>query len=106
MILVLLAFWFGYKKAKETGRNPFIWSIAAGATFIGVQLFIGLMIGIFLGFGMMAFGWSESIFDDFEIVISIVAAIGSLFVLMQLLKYVATPKPERTDSVQNVESGE
>jgi len=106
MILVILAFWFGYKKAKETGRNPLLWSIAAGVTFIGVQVFIGVMIGLFLGFGIVAFGWSESIFDDYEIVFTIVAAIGSLVVLMQLLKYIATPIAEPTDVNSETRSGD
>ncbi len=41
MVLIILAIWFGYKKARDTGRNKFLWAAIAGGVFLGVQILGG-----------------------------------------------------------------
>jgi len=88
MVLAILAAWFGYKKAKETGRNGILWAFICAGTFIGTQLLCTLVIGTFIGIGIAFFGWSEKIYDDYSpliTVICIIASIGSLFLLFRHL---------------------
>ncbi len=78
MILALLFAYYGYKKAEAAGRNGIAWALIALAVFIGTQLLIGLAIGIFLGFGIEAFGWSDSLIENYAMLINIAAIIGGL----------------------------
>lgn len=87
MILVILAIWFGYKKAKATGRNPFLWAFICAAIFIGAQIVCGAAIGIFIGIGIAAWGWSEKTFDDYNILISVVSTIFGLAGLFLTFRY-------------------
>lgn len=87
MILVILAIWFGYKKAKETGRNPFLWAFICAAVFIGVQIVCGLAIGTFVAIGITAWGWSEKTFDDYNILISVISTVFSVAGLFLVFRY-------------------
>jgi MFS family permease len=88
MLLVILAIWLGYKKARDSGRNPYLWAFIAAAVFIGTQVVAGLLVGAFIGFGIAFWGWRESAIDDSAIIItiiSIVASIGSLLLVFRYL---------------------
>ena len=106
MLLSILAAWFGYKKAKETGRNGFLWAFICAGTFIGVQILCGLVIALFIGIGIGVWGWSEKVFDDYNILISIVSmvfGIASLFLVFRYLdkipqnEIVSQPPPPPAD---------
>jgi MFS family permease len=106
MILAILAAWFGYKKGKDTGRNGFLWAFICAATFIGVQLLSGAAIGIFIGIGIAAWGWSEKLFDDYNILISLISlvfGIASLFFVFRYLdkvpqsEIISPPPPPPAD---------
>lgn len=105
MLFAILAIYFGYKKAKDSGRNPILWAVISGAVFIGLQLLTGLLIGFLMGFGIAAWGWSETIFEDYAWGISIasiiVSVIGILLVFRHLDKIpdeelVTSPPPPPT----------
>lgn len=88
MLLVILAIWFGYKKAKASGRNPWLWAFISAAVFIGTQVLVGLLIGVFIGVGIAFWGWRESALEDSTIVItilSIAASIGSMLLVFRYL---------------------
>lgn len=88
MILAILFAVLGWRKAEETGRSKVLWAFLMVVFFIGGQLFAGIAIGVFLGFGIEAFGWSESVFDDYYWPISIVSlafAIGMCSLVLYLL---------------------
>lgn len=87
MILAILAVWFGYKKARDTGRNGILWGAICGGAFIGVQFFVALAIGITIGIGIEAFGWSETLYEDLEWVITIVAIAASVIALWLLFRF-------------------
>ena len=87
MILALLAIWFGYKKARDTGRNPYLWAAICGGTFIGVQLLVGLAVGFILGVDVEGFGWSESVFEDYSWVYTILAMAASILSVYLLFRY-------------------
>jgi hypothetical protein len=100
MILAILALVWGYQKAKATGRNPFLWAIIAGAAFMGTQIIVGLMIGIFLGLGVAFFGWSESIFDTYYWPISIVSWLLGILCLWLVLRFLDRPLQTQPDYFQ------
>lgn len=87
MILAILAFIWGYRKGRDTGRSPALWSVICGFTFLGVQLLFSLGIGILLGIGVVAFDWNERIIDDYSLIISIVALVPAGLALWGIFKY-------------------
>jgi cytochrome c biogenesis protein CcdA len=87
MLFAILAIWFGYKKAKDTGRNPILWGAICGATFIGAQLLTGIVFGIFIGFGIALWGWPETLYDDLSWLITIAAIIVSLGLVWVIFRF-------------------
>jgi hypothetical protein len=49
-----------------------------GVAFIGTQFLVGIGAGGFIGFGVAFWGWDEKLYDDYSIVISIVAIVVSV----------------------------
>jgi len=107
MLLIILAIWFGYKKARDSGRNPFAWAAISGGVFIGTQLLVGIGFGILLAIGQEVWGWDDNVFDKYSVVISIPALVLSLIALWLLFRfldrrpkveeYAAPPPPPRFD---------
>lgn len=87
MLLVILAIWFGYKKGKESGRNPFLWAFICAAVFIGAQVLTGFVIGGIMGLGIALWGWPEDIYDRYTLPISVAAIIVSLGSLLLVFRY-------------------
>ena len=87
MILAIITAWLAYKRAKASGRNPWLWAFIGIAVYIGAQILMGVPIAIFLAIGIMLFGWPESAFTDYEIPLNIVGVIGAIFASWLLLKY-------------------
>lgn len=87
MLLAILAIWFGYKKARDTGRNGVLWGAISGVTFIGVQLLVSLGFGFVIGIGVALWGWNESLYNDMTWVITIVAIVASIFALWLLFRF-------------------
>ena len=87
MLLAILAFWWGYKKGRDSGRNAILWSVICGGTFIGIQLAVGLGVGILIGVGTQVWGWDANALDKFSILISIASVIPAVIVLMIMFKY-------------------
>jgi hypothetical protein len=87
MLLVILAIYFGYKKAKDTGRNPILWAIVCAAIFIGLQLVTSVGVGVVMGLGIAMWGWPETIFDDYSWGITIVSIVVSIIGLLLVFRY-------------------
>src|SRR5688572_22632143 len=87
MLLAILFAYFGYKKANDSGRNGILWGFIALAVFIGTQLVVGLLIGVVFAGGIIAFGWSETIFEDYEILLNIAGIIAGIIGGYAILKY-------------------
>jgi 4-amino-4-deoxy-L-arabinose transferase-like glycosyltransferase len=96
MLLVILAFWFGYKKAKATGRNPWLWAFICSGVFIGTQFVTGFLIGGILGLGIAIADWPEDIYDRYSILITIVAIVVSLVALWLVFRYLDRVPQEPT----------
>ncbi len=95
MLLVILAIWFGYKKARDTGRNPFLWAAICGGTFIGVQLLVGIGFGVIIALGIELWGWSDGLYDKLSWAISLVAVVISVAALYLLFRFLdRVPKEE------------
>ncbi|HEV8593457.1 MAG TPA: hypothetical protein VGQ55_15235, partial [Pyrinomonadaceae bacterium] len=76
MILAIITAWLAYKKANESGRNGILWAIAGVGVFIGTQFIVQLGLGVLLGVGMLAFGWSERLIDNYTWPITIASIIA------------------------------
>ncbi len=87
MIFAVLFAYYAYQKANKSNRNGLLWAAIALGAFIGTQLLVGLLIGVFLGIGVGAFGWSENIFDTYSLPINIVAIVISGLVAYLILRY-------------------
>ena len=94
-----------YKKAKLTGRSGILWAFIAAGVYIGAQLLLGLAIGVFLGLGVELFGWSETVYNDYNLLISavcIVASFGGIWLVFRYLDKIpeeetfAAPPPPPT----------
>ncbi len=86
MLFALLFIFLGYKRAKNAGKNGILWGTLAGVTFIGTQLLTGLMIGIFLGIGVEVWGWSEDVFEKYELGITLIAVVLSFITAFIVVK--------------------
>ena len=88
MILLILAIWYGYKKARDTGRNKFAWAAISGGVFIGIQVIITLGFGVFLGIGQALWGWDDSVYESgYSIFVSLAAVVLSIAGLMFVFRY-------------------
>jgi ABC-type glycerol-3-phosphate transport system permease component len=96
MILFILAAYFAYKKAKSTGRNGILWAFITAGVYIGMQLLLGIGIGIFLAVGVEFFGWSETVYNDFNLLISAVCIIGSFGGVWLVFRYLDKIPEEET----------
>ncbi len=87
MILVILAAIMAYRKAVATERSGWKWAAITSGAFLGTQLLIQFGGGILLGLGITFAGWSESVFDTYGIIITIISVIASLIVMWLILRY-------------------
>ena len=87
MILAILAFIWGYRKGRDSGRNAALWSVICGSTFLGIQVIFSLGIGMFIGLGIAMWGWSEKLLDQYSILISIAAIVPAGLALWLIFRY-------------------
>jgi hypothetical protein len=64
MIFAVVVAILAYRRAKENGRNPAVWALAAIATWIGTQLVVSAGAGVAAALGVELLGWSEDIYDN------------------------------------------
>jgi ABC-type nitrate/sulfonate/bicarbonate transport system permease component len=108
MILSILAFIWGYRKGKATGRNPWLWSIICGLAFLGTQFATAIVFGLAIGIGVAFFGWDDQLFEKLYYVIQIVAIVASIVALLLVFRfldripqepvYSVPPAPPRFDN--------
>ncbi|CAN5200168.1 hypothetical protein BH20ACI1_BH20ACI1_21550 [soil metagenome] len=77
-IAVFIAAYFVYKTAKDTGRGAVGWSLLTVAVGVGLQIVLPVLIGIFVGVFMMAYGNSVTDIQENLQSASIIIAIGCL----------------------------
>jgi hypothetical protein len=88
MILLILAVWYGYKKARDTGRNKFLWAAISGGVFIGIQLLVGLAYGVLLAIGQELWGWDDSVYSNgASVFVSLAAIVLSIIGLMIVFRF-------------------
>lgn len=87
MLLAILAIWFGYKKGRDSGRSGALWGVISGAAFIGTQFLVAILIGAGMGLGIAFWGWSETIYEDNQIWITLVSIAASIAVILLIFKY-------------------
>lgn len=87
MVLIILAIWFGYKKARDSGRNPWAWAAISGGVFIGAQLLVGIGFGFLIGIGQQLWGWDDNAFDNYVLLANIPAIIVSVAALWLVFRF-------------------
>jgi MFS family permease len=91
MILVIIAAWLGYKRASANGRNGGLWALVTATAFLGAQILVGVGAGMFIAFGIAAWEWPETTFEDSLILINVVAVIASFLVVWPILRWLDKP---------------
>jgi hypothetical protein len=95
MILAIITAVLAYQRAKGAGRKGWLWAVVGAVVYIGTQLFVGLAAGVFLGIGVALFGWPDSVFDDYQILITILSLIAAIAASWLLIKFLSrTPAEE------------
>jgi hypothetical protein len=89
MIFAIVTAILAYQRAKEGGRNGWVWAIVGAVVYVGTQLLVGLAAGVFLGFGVALLGWSESVFEDYEILITLLGLGGAIAASWLLIKFLS-----------------
>ena len=87
MLFAILAIWFGYKKARDTGRNAFLWAAICGGAFVGIQLLVGIGAAMFIELGVAFAGWSEGLYEKYTWLISFIAIVFSFGGLLLIFRY-------------------
>lgn len=87
MLLTIFAIWFGYKKARDSGRNGILWGAICGGVFIGTQFMVAIGAGIFIGIGVEMWGWKETLYDDMSWVITLASIVASIVALLIVFKF-------------------
>lgn len=87
MVFALITAWLAYKRAKATQRSGIVWAVIGAAVFIGTQLLVSLGCGIALGLGVELLGWSETVYDNWTMPITIIAIAASFATSWLLLRY-------------------
>ncbi len=111
MILVVLAIWFGYKKGRDTGRNPFLWAAISAGAFIGAQIVVGIVGATVLTIMTQGFDWLDRDLGAAEAAINVLAIIASFLALWMVFRYLdkipkdnenyeQPPPPPKFDNVE------
>lgn len=87
MLFTILAIWLGYKKGRDTGRNPFLWAAIFGSAFVGLQLLVAIGAGVLIAVGVEFANWEESLYDAYSWLISLVAIVVSFAGLLLIFRY-------------------
>lgn len=94
MILFIIAAFMAYKKASLTGRSGILWAFITAAVYIGTQLILALGIGLFLGIGVELFGWSETIYEDWNLLVTALCIVASFGAVWLIFRYLDKAPPE------------
>jgi MFS family permease len=79
LIFVVVAPFFIYRTAKQTGHNAIFWSLAAFGVGFGMQIVIPFLIGIFMSIVLLATGRSVEETQEMIFGLSFVIGIVCLF---------------------------
>jgi hypothetical protein len=94
MIFAIISAFLAYRKAKDTGRNGWLWALVAAVTFIGTQLVAALILGLGLGIILGIMGRTEEEFKMAEFAVTAFAVILSFVTTWLLLRYLdRVPQP-------------
>lgn len=85
---IIIATIFIYKTANQNGYNAILWSVIAVVTFFGVQLLLGIIVGIVLAIGMLYAGWTPDSLFGLSMIINLVTLALSVGSVLLILRYV------------------
>lgn len=98
-IFVIIAPFFVYRSAKQSGRNAVGWALTAAAVGIGIQVVIPFLIGIVLGLALLASGTPpdgiRQAVTTPSIIIGIICLIISVAGVLVIMQHVAKIPEEK-----------
>ena len=100
LLLMFGAAWFGFKKAKLAGRNPYLWGLICIAAFVVPQVVSGILMGsvVFLASEVLGLGQPLSSGDNYFSLINILSLIAGFIGLLWAYRYLdRVPIPETVD---------
>lgn len=89
IILIIVLVWQVYKAANENGRNGMLWAVIAFVGSIFLQIAIGLLFGVAIGFGIEFWGWDENLLTTLAWPVSILTIIVNALLIWALIKYLS-----------------
>src|SRR6476469_954674 len=87
IFLAVLAFVWGYKKAKRTGRRPGLWSLICGFTFLGAQILVSIACASVIAIGITFFGWHEDLFEKLYYPVGVLGLVAGIISLLIVFSY-------------------
>ena len=94
VIFVIIAAVFVYRTARDNGYNALLWTVIAVVAFLGVQFLIGVLFGVIVYIGNMAWGWPLSVINDYSFIVGLVALVPSIGAVLLILRHVNTIKDD------------
>ncbi|MDM7924088.1 MAG: hypothetical protein QUS14_17515 [Pyrinomonadaceae bacterium] len=91
MLIALMTAWIAYKKAKENGRNGWLWALIAAVVFIGTQTLTVLLLGVGLEVMVVLGQAHESIVEELSAIVSVVAFVASFGASWFVFRYLDRP---------------
>jgi uncharacterized membrane protein len=100
LVGVVVATYFVYKTAKDTGRNAAVWGLLTFAVGFGIQIIVPLLIGVIIGIIKVSSGSTvEEIQRDIQspaIIIGIVCLVLSFAGIALIIRHVSKIPEEKS----------
>lgn len=98
-VFVIIATYFTYTNAKETGRNSILWSILTFVIGLGFQYIFPVIVLVFLTIYWLAIGYEDQLsiaktLDDYSLAVYFGGIALSIVSMMVILRYVAQMKDD------------
>ena len=99
IIFVIIAVIFVYRTARDNGYNAPLWAAITIVAFFGVQVLSWLLIGLLAAVCILAFGWSETILEDYAFILNLITLAASIGSVMLILRHVNTIRDDETVNI-------
>lgn len=94
IVFIIVIAVYIFRTARQYDRNPYLWTGAAVVAFFGIQIILGFLIGMALVVGMLTLGWSQTIFEENSLFISVVCAIPAFAAVWFISKRVSVVRDD------------
>lgn len=94
IIFVIIAAIFVYRGARDNGYNPILWTVITIVAFLGIQFLTGIVFGLIVALGNVAWGWPLTLIEDYSLIVGLLALVPSIGAVLLILRHVNTIKDD------------